>query len=337
MTVIYVASDSEGEGKTALCATLADTLRQRGVRSVVLKPFPAAGLEPGSDPDPGIYSVLLDQPADEFSGRLPADGVGKGALDKVVAAVGQTAGDVDVVLVEGSAALGEEDSRSLVEAMDARVLVVARYRRDLSVSDLQPWRERLGDRLIGFLVNGLTRHLETEARTRLLPSMESAGLQCFGLVPEDRRLLGVTVEQLAEHLDGRFVVNETNGAGLVEHLMVGGMSMDPGELYFGLRAHKAVVVRGDRPDIQMPALATETSCLVLTGGVEPIEYVKYEAEQEEVPIMVVATDTLATMDALGALFDRARFDHPLKLSRYGELLERHADLPAIFGRLGLES
>ena len=33
--------------------------------------------------------------------------------------------------------------------------------------------------------------------------------------------------------------------------------------------------------------------------------------------------------------DRARFDHPLKLERYGELLKQHADLPGLLGLLGI--
>ena len=32
----------------------------------------------------------------------------------------------------------------------------------------------------------------------------------------------------------------------------------------------------------------------------------------------------------------ARFDHPLKLRRYIELLEQNVDLPGLFGGLGLE-
>ena len=55
--------------------------------------------------------------------------------------------------------------------------------------------------------------------------------------------------------------------------------------------NKAVIVRGDRPDLQMAALNTSTACIVLTKGVEPIEYVRYEAEQEEVSLIVVETDT----------------------------------------------
>ena len=110
--------------------------------------------------------------------------------------------------------------------------------------------------------------------------------------------------------------------------------MDPTEVLLGHREDRAVIVRGDRPDIQMGALYNQTACLVLTRGIEPIEYVKYEAEQEEVSVMVVSTDTLATMDALNNITDRARFDHPLKLEAFVGLLEEHVDLPALLGALG---
>ena len=65
---------------------------------------------------------------------------------------------------------------------------------------------------------------------------------------------------------------------------MGGWGLDAGELYFGLRESKAVIVRGDRPDMQMAALTTPTTCMLLTQGIEPIEYVRNEAELEEVPI-----------------------------------------------------
>jgi hypothetical protein len=123
--------------------------------------------------------------------------------------------------------------------------------------------------------------------------------------------------------------------GLVEHLMVGGRGMDPGEHYFGVRDSKAVIVRGDRPDVQMAALTTSTACMVMTKGIEPIEYVQYEAREEGVPVIVVETDTIETMEALNGLMDSARFDHPLKLARYSELADEHIDLPALYGALDI--
>ena len=246
-------------------------------------------------------------------------------------------GDADILIAEGNSSLSHEEAGKLIDEMDAVVLAVIGYRRDLSADDLAVWRERHGDRLVGFVINGLTRYLGTEISDGLLSEARSRGLAVLGVVPEDRRLLGVTVAQLSRHLSGSFLVDGESAGGLVEHFMVGCMGMDPGETHFGLKENEAAIIRGDRPDIQMAALATSPTCLVLTKGIEPIEYVMNEAQLEEVPVISVATDTLTTMDAVADVIGEARFDHPLKLERYRELVEENGDLTAIFGRLGLET
>lgn len=336
MTVLYVASDEEGAGKTALCATLAEKIRQRGVKAAVFKPLAGAGLDSGSDPDVQVYHKLLGQRAEGWPLKLSGRGLTRALLEGISTAFKVVSEGADAVLVEGSCDLSAKQSQRVADALDAKVVVVARYGHDLSASQLKGWREALGNRLVGFVINGLTRYMGNNARVELLPSMEAEGLVCLGLVPEDRRMLGVSVRQVAEHLEGRFFACEERSEALVEHVMVGGLGMDPGEVHFSVYGNKAVIVRGDRPDVQMAALKTPTSCMVLTRGIEPIEYVKYEAEQEEVSLMVVETDTLTTMEALSGLVDRARFDHPLKLDRYGELLEQHVDIGALLGGLGVE-
>ena len=45
--------------------------------------------------------------------------------------------------------------------------------------------------------------------------------------------------------------------------MVGGFGMDPGQYVFNTRNKKAVIVRGDRPDVQMSALETQMSCFIM--------------------------------------------------------------------------
>ena len=203
---------------------------------------------------------------------------------------------------------------------DANVLLVAAYRRDLRASDLGEWQSSLGDRLAGVLVNGLTRYLGTEAKERLLPSLDEAGIPLIGLIPEDRMLLSVTVDEVRSGLNGRYVVDEGDVNAPIEWFQVGAMTMDPGELRFGLYENNAVVVRGDRPDIQMSALNASVSCLVLTGGIEPIEYITYEAGEEEVPVMVVETDTDSTMLALNDITTHARMNNSRKVQRFAELL-----------------
>ena len=334
MSVLYVVSDQPGAGKTALSVTLANELNRRSVSAAAFKPF-ASAEKNGSDTDAEIFHRLLGQPTNGGYLKAPKKSLTANMLGKVKSTAAEALQECDVLLVEGSAAISNEASIQLAEALDARVLVVATYRPTLDASELASWQAAYGERLLGFVVNKRTLYRSTDAGTRLVPSMAAAGLPCLGVIPEERMLLALTVGDVASHLDGRFVAGEELTDGLVEHFMVGGLGMDPGDLYFRTRENKAVVIRGDRPDVQMSALTTPTKCMLLTQGIEPIEYVKYEAELEEVPLVVVEPDTLTTMDLLNTLQDGAQFDHPAKVERLAQLLTEHVDLPAVYAGLGL--
>ena len=328
MAVLYITSDRSGAGKTALSASLASIFAENGLATGVIKPL--AGPD---DTDASAFSALLGITHDSQTASPPSGGVSPAIADSVKEACDAAQDGKDVLIVEGASSLSMQDHATLADALDAAVIVVAGHTPGMDTDPLAGWAEHMGDRLLGFLVNGVTRYQERDVATRLLPAMEAQGLKSLGAILEDRRLLGVSVAQIAEHLDGRYLSGESLDDGLVEHFMVGGMGMDSGRDYFALHDNKATIVRGDRPDIQMASLQTPTTCMVLTEGTDPIEYVLNEAELEEVPIVVTESDTLATMKALNGVQKRARFSHPAKLARYSELLEQHADLEAIRTRL----
>ena len=331
MSVLFVASDQPGAGKTALCAALASSLTNQGKSVTVFKPF-ASG---DSDMDGDSYHRLLDQPVDGWPQKTPASGLDEQSIDSVSQVLASLSEGKDVTIVEGTNALSLEDTASLVGGLNASVVLVAAYRRDLTASDLSSWKNALGDALTGVVVNGLTRHLGTEADENLLPTFEAEGMKCLGIIPESRRLLGVTVAQIAEHLSGRFITDEPDTDRLIEWFQVGALGLDPGELQFGLYPDNAVIVRGDRPDLQMSALNVPVTCMVLTSGVEPIEYVKYEAGEEGVPMMLVPADTKTTMNDLNTIQARATFSHARKLETFVELVDNHVDVGSIIDALGI--
>ncbi len=346
MAVLYITSEYEGEGKTAIGVSLAQMLRNMGKMVAAFKPFADEG---NSDGDAAVYQNLLGQSAEGLPLEVPERGLNEQLAGKAKSVADGLSRAADVVIVEGSSRLTASGHKQLAQTLDAQALVVATYHRGLSSGRLKSWEAVFGDRLVGVIINGLTRYSGHDARNRLLPALQDEGLDILGIVPEDRRLLGVTVAQLAEHLNGRFVEPEeegkpygpTNGSldvaeeRLIEHLMVGPMMLNNSRYYFGLHESKAAIVRGDRPDLQMGALHTKTACLVATKGIVPIEYIRNEAALEDVPIMVVDADTLGTMAALNTLQDRAQFDHPLKVERMLSLIEAHVDTARIFGRLGV--
>jgi uncharacterized protein len=328
MAVLYVASDRSGAGKTALSASLASILAEDGMSVGVVKPL--AGPD---DTDVSAYADLLGASQASPPLTVPADGISPAIADAVQQSCAATGDGKNVLIVEGASDLSQQDHAKLADALDAVVVVVAGFTTDMNADSLSGWSEQMGDRLLGFLINGITRYQDRDVTMGLLTDMEAKGLKSLGTLPEDRRLLGVTVSQVAEHLNGKYLAGEALTDGLVEHFMVGGMGLDSGLEYFGLHDNKATIVRGDRPDIQMSSLQTPTTCMVLTEGKGPTEYVLNEAELENVPIVVTDSDTLTTMKALNGVQNQARFNHPAKLARFSELLRRHADLDTIRTRL----
>ena len=71
MAIVYVVSEEEGAGKTALTAALAHVLREQGQKATALKPI-ASG---SADPDSEIYRELLGQASDSGPLELPEEGL----------------------------------------------------------------------------------------------------------------------------------------------------------------------------------------------------------------------------------------------------------------------
>ena len=312
MSVLLVGSDAKGAGKSSVALGLAAVLESDGRSVAAFQPFAAAGASDGD----ALARMGRGCPSGfpiEVGDGGPSD-ADLGALKAAVSAL-----DADVAILEMPAGHPDCVARA-AEALDAKALVVAGSRRGMRGGDLSAWKDALGDRLAGALINGVPKFQGTEAREAVAPSFADAGIALVGLIPEDRALLSVSVDQVRAGLDGRYVVDEGDTDAPIEWFQVGAMSLDPGELRFGLYERNAVVVRGDRPDIQMSALNASVSCLVLTGGIEPIEYISYEAREEETPVFVVEPDTLTTMTLLNEVTSGARMDSAGKVARFAELL-----------------
>ena len=227
-------------------------------------------------------------------------------------------------LVEGSSGDPSADIR-LAEEADALVVLVCAYNDDAPAAAAE-----YGSRLAGVVINNVPVYRRNEVETRIGPQITAAGIKLIGWLPEDRRLLAPTVDLVAEHMGGTVAACDQNTDRLIDNFLIGGLVLDWGPHYFGSQDNVGVVVRGDRPDVQLAALQTETvRALVLTKGIPPIEYVYYEADQRGIPIVVVPDDTAAAAAKLETLLPRIEFDHEDKLARVVELIESHLDLDAI--------
>ena len=319
MPSLHVISLDRGEGRTTLAAGLTAVLASRGVAASYFKPVAIDDGIPDADAAFTGIQPPVSAPADELAAGL---GGHAGAVGK---ACKQAGGDL---IVEGLPAGGDLSTAAaeLAGIVDAPVVAVAGYRRDVDLDAVAGLKSTFGDRLLGVVFNAVPPTSERTAREEAAPTLVERGVEVLGFIPEDRRLLSFSVQDYADALEGEILNAGDRTGELVEHVLVGAMIVDASGPYYDRYDNKALVTRTDRPDLQWNAINERTKCLILTGGGSPIAYVRDKAQSFEVPLVLVPAGTSETIDGIAAFATAPRFHYPQKLERAAELVERHLDL-----------
>ena len=306
MAVLQIVGNTSGAGKTSLAAALLVTASAAGKQAAYYKPF-ADGR--GADSDVAFISGLLES----IGGPAvpsPGNKSDSGDLTTAQAEVSRLESEAGLVVIEGP-------DGSAPYALESKVILVQRHSPGDAIATSIP-------NLAAIIVNAVPIHRRDEV------ARELAGQSVpIAVIPESRGMLSVTVEQLADHLGGQWVLDPVNIDAPVERFMIGGNIMDEGPTYFGRYANQAVITRVERPDIQMACMSENTKCLVLTGPGEPIEYIKAEALQREIPLIQVRSNTLDTVESLAGLLDKANARTAAKASHFAGLLEQYMGAEAI--------
>ena len=141
-------------------------------------------------------------------------------------------------------------------------------------------------------------------------------------IAEDRLLAAPTVAQLIE-ASGATVLSrsEAGDAAICEHLVVGAISHDAADAYFGRFPRRAVVSRVEKVDLALAAMLTRSECLILTGGHEPSPYLlDRAASTRETTLLLAPEGTVETMRDIEGTFGKSAFSHEAKLERMSTLL-----------------
>jgi BioD-like phosphotransacetylase family protein len=162
-------------------------------------------------------------------------------------------------------------------------------------------------------------------------------LPVLGALPEVRSLAALTVSELIEALDARRLTETTDLNALVENLTVGAMTAEAALHRFRESQNKAVITGGDRTDIQLAALETSTTCLILTGNLQPSPLIVKQAEAFGVTVLLVPGNTMETIEAIERVFGKSRLGQPAKLAEFEKVLAEHVDIGRLYQLLGMKS
>lgn len=248
----------------------------------------------------------------------------------------------DLVLLEGPGTLEEGslfDMRLLqvAEVVNAAILLVTRYKSVFSVEPLISARRRLGDRLIGALLNDIPSEQMEIVETEVRPFLERRDIPLLGMLPRSDVLRSVSVRELVSQLQAEVLCRSDRLDLMVQSLAIGAMNVNSALRYFNQRRNMAVVTGGDRVEIQLAALESSTQCLILTGKLPPPSFILSKAEELEIPILSVDLDTLTTVEIVNRTFGQVRLHEPIKVECIRQLMTNHFDIDRLLSQLGVRS
>jgi hypothetical protein len=100
-------------------------------------------------------------------------------------------------------------------------------------------------------------------------------------------------------------------------------------------SQKAVITGGDRTDIQLAALETSTTCLVLTGNLQPSPLILKQSEEFGVAVLLVRTNTMETIEKIDTIYGKTRLGQTNKLEQFQSLVDENVDMDKLYQAIGL--
>ncbi|MFC6798177.1 MULTISPECIES: phosphotransacetylase family protein [unclassified Haladaptatus] len=352
MNTLLITATEESTGKTAIALSLATLAANQGKAVGYMKPKGTrlqSNVGKILDEDPMLARDLLDTDAD-VSEMEPivysptfVESVLRGQEnpDDLKARVRENfeslATDRDLMVVEGGGSYTTGGIVNLTDAdvadlLDAKVVLVTTYSEPGDVDDVLAAADRFGDRLGGVLFNAVEDASYDRVSTDVVPFLEGRGIPVYGVLPRKRELAGISVADLAAELGAQIVTQNTPTDGFVERFVVGAMGPEAALSQFRRSKDAAMITGGDRTDIQTAALeASGIKCLLLTGGFSPPGAVIGKAESRGIPILLMQTDTMTTIERAEDVIRAGRTRDEETVESMRELLTAHVDVDALLG------
>jgi BioD-like phosphotransacetylase family protein len=355
MIPLYVTSVERYSGKTAVCLAIGKQFQADGYKVGYLKPLSLQPWRIGgriADEDAAFVKAVLGLDADpvdlspvvvteEFlyvhlTGQEDCE-----LMPRVKAACVKAGEGKDFLLLEGGGSLREGyamglPTQQVANELGSKVLVVVKFRgRVRLMDDTLAAHFRLGNVMAGVIINRVPLDDIDFVKNIAIPHFEDKGIPILGILPEDRSLSAITVEEINNILEARILTHDVSLNGIVENLMVGAMTAEAALSRMRKVRRKAVITGGDRTDIQLAALETSTSCLILTGNLEPRPLIIKQANELGVPVLLVRENTLETVEVVDNIFGKTRLGQSEKLEVMQQLMNENFNWKRLYEKIGI--
>jgi BioD-like phosphotransacetylase family protein len=278
-----------------------------------------------------VRQVLNLEGSDSDISPIDLEPDGDVDVEALVDRMRQLAGRSDMLLVE----TGQVTEEGLCHGASAFDLAAALGVDLVLVSDADPchldsvlllkaFAESKGVGIAGVIVNNAKDG-------ELADLLRSKDIPVLGNVPFEPRLRWFRTREILDEVGGECVAGSKGLDNMVENVVIGAMTAETALPLLRRIPGKCVITGGDRTDLQLAALTTDTACLVLTGGIRPNSRVMAEAHEKGVPVIVISGHTYQVAERFESLESRLNpFDEAM-IEMVRDLIRDNVELERLYG------
>ncbi len=345
MKTVVVGSTHKSAGKTSLIVGLA---KVAGRPCGYIKPLGDRLLYRKKrlwDYDAALITNIfgLDESAEEMTlgfehAKLKYMYDGQGIREKLGEMATRAGEGKDTVFVEAAESLSygasiNLDAISLAAHLGARLVIVAGGTESMIVDDLafvKRYVDFHGIDFAGVIINKV-RNLD-DYKAAHLDDVNALDVKVLGVAPFDAELTRLSVGHLAERLLAKIVAGEEGLSRKVSSIMVGAMSTNAAlQNPLFRKEGKLVITGGDRSDLIVAAIESNSSGIILTNNVLPSSNIISKASERNIPLLLVPFDTYQTASQIESIDPLLVKDDTRKVEILAQMVKEHIALSEIIG------
>ena len=155
-------------------------------------------------------------------------------------------------------------------------------------------------------------------------ALKKIGVPILGIVPYKDELADVSIAFLVEYLFAKVISGENNLNNYAKNILVGAMSVDALLRTPLFKAEsKLIITSGDRSDMIVAAIENNAVGIVLTNNILPPANIISKAEDKNIPMLLVSTDTFKTAKKIDDVEPLLMKKNDKRLGLLKEIMSKH--------------
>ena len=244
----------------------------------------------------------------------------------------------DILFVEGGnrmrygVSLGL-DAFSLAKDIGGQLVIVIEGHEDTLLDDaifIKRYLDTSQFVLKGLIFNKV-RNVE-DFESIYFKKITDEGIPVLGVIPYQKELTYLTARFLAERLFAKVITGEMGLHRVIKNILIGAMSVNAlFQTSLFQREGKLVITSGDRADMILAAIESDTSCVVITNNILPSSNIISKAQERSIPMLLVPQDTYQVAISIDNLEVLLTKEDSEKLTLVEQLIQKHVNVKAFLG------